>query len=287
MCKNLDFGQKFRKILISDEIFKSIDFRQIVKKSRFLWKFSKISTWVKIVEKSRFLSYFSKNLDFGQNFRKISSLVKSFEKSRFWTKCTKISILVKTFEKARFWSKFMGISILVKILKNSNLVTLEIWKMFGNYRICLRIAKISILVKFFLQNLNFGQNFEKSWFGKKFRKLSILNKMYKNLDQNFRKILISVKIFKSLDFGHNLRKSRFWSFFSLNVDFCWIFVIIPHLLKITKISILVKTYGNIDFSHIISNLVKILGYSRFCLRLAKFSILVKIFEKYLNFGQHF
>ena len=204
--------------------------------SRFWSKFSKGSILVKMVEKSQISQNLSKNLDFGQNLKK----------------------------NVDFWSKDRQIFILVKILKKSlTLVTILRNFDFGQNSENYQFWRKSNLVKI-VENLDFGQNC---------RKFSILVKIQQNvncgkikismlviivgysrfwskltetsiLDTKLEKMLAIVKIFvksakicKFVDFG---QKYPFWSNFVESIDFgekCRKFSI---LVKIWKMSILVK-----------------------------------------------
>ena len=68
--------------------------------------------------------------------------------------------------------------------------------------------------------LDFGQNLPKCRFWSTLWKISILGKIFENLDfrQNFLKISILVKIPQNVDVGQHFRKSRFWTKFSENLD---------------------------------------------------------------------
>ena len=110
-----------------------------------------------------------KNFDFRFFLKKISMFVEIFETVDFGQK----------FEKNRFWSKFSKISICIKLIK--------IWflsKIFENHDFSQDFQKSCLITKF-VKNLNFDkknffgksgflfQNFEKSWLGSKFMKISI------------------------------------------------------------------------------------------------------------------
>ena len=134
------------------------------------WNFRKISILVKIFEKFRFWSNFRKlrvwskfpknfvnfeKFGLGLNFRKFSILFKFSKisilvKISIFSKLSKNIDLGQIFEKFRFWSK---------LPKNFNF--------FEKFWFCSNFLKISILVKmnekfrFFLENVDIGQIFEK------------------------------------------------------------------------------------------------------------------------------
>ena len=137
-----------------------------------------------------------------------------------------------------------------------------------------KFRKISNIVKFsqkfrfwsnIRKNVYFGQIDKKNFdFGKNFRKILILVKMFENfhLFKNFEnfseifvKISILVKFSKNFDFGQNLRKFR----------------------KISIWSTFANSYQNCRF------LWKIFKKIRFWSNFRKNSIMVKIWESFENF----
>ena len=177
--------------------------------------------------------------------------------------------MVEIFLKYRFW---------LKLSKNLK---------FG--QIC---PKISILVKV-VEYFDFGQSLKQCRFWSKYKKKkNILIKIIK-------KTLTLVTILKKSWFWSKFTKSRIWSKFSQNLDFCLkVSKILDFLSKLTKMSILDKTAENVDYIQIISILVKIvknvdfgqyLWKSRFWSKFMKNSILVKncrkIFILVNNFGK--
>ena len=171
--------------------------------------------------------------------------------------------------------------------------------------------KISILVKF-SGNLNFGQNFRKSWFRSKnlgildISSILILARIFKisiffnncrklsRFCQNFSKILILVIIYKILDFGQNFRKCWLWLKLSENLDFSQDFRKYRcfqnfHQIMISLKKIIEKSWFGSKLSknlHIspnlwkISMLVSIFAKSQFWSKCLKISILLK---KFLEF----
>ena len=188
------------------KLSKNLDFGQIVGNFRFWSKFTKMSIWDKVAEnvdyshnfrKMSILVNICKYLDFGQNFRNISILVniygnldfgQNWWKSRFWSKLSenldlgqhfrKISILVnifgKKFRKYWFWSKFgSNMSILAKNVEKYFPQILVFFSKFWKIFILVKIVGKSQIWKNLSKNLDFGQNS---------RKLSILVKIYPNVD---------------------------------------------------------------------------------------------------------
>ena len=146
-------------------------------------------------------------------------------------------ILFKIFENIEFGEKCWKISNLVKFVEDLD---------FG-----LTCRKFSKLVKIF-KNVDFNQNTKKCWFK------STLSKSLE-LWSKFLKISILVKIYKNLEVGQNCRKkSQIWSNVSKILDFG------PNC---GKMLIWVKTYQNVNFSHVLQK-------CWFSLILTKFDILV-------------
>ena len=181
------------------------------------------------------------HLDFDQNFRKC----------RYGSNFSENLDFGKKKEKMKSWYR-------LQFSKNVNLGP-NLWKIamfvsiFENY---LDFSKKKIencdAGQFFLDNLNFGQNFRKS----RFR-----SKVSKNLDfrQYCRKIKILVKISPRYDFGQNFR----------------------------KISILVKIFENFDFGQNSWNARFVCKQSWFWPNFSNHRILSKIFVNYLDFCQNF
>ena len=147
------FWSKFIKFLIWVKIFGSVDFGQ---------NFRKILISVKIFWKSWHWSKFSKNLYFSQDFRK----------SRFWSKFFKISISVKILGILDLCSililaKIFKLSNFVKNCRKLSRFCQNFLKSCQNFWKCWFWSKFS-------ENIDFSQNilkilalvevFEKSWF---------------------------------------------------------------------------------------------------------------------------
>ena len=171
-------------------------------------KFFEISKLVKICRKILILATIFENLDFCQNVLK---------SSRFLSKFLIISYLVQIpdnldfvlFEKSRFPWNFS--KILIKTVQN-----LDFGQPLSKIFICVKLRKISILVKIFenisilvemLQNLKFGQIFgkistlEKISIVVKFSEISILVKIFGKPQMN--------ESFENLDLVQNIQKSGF------------------------------------------------------------------------------
>ena len=206
-----------------------------------------------------------------------------------------MSILDNIFGKTKFWVNFFENIVFGK--KNWNLDTgyifhkILIWgQNFRKFRFLSAFSDtISILVKNkrkfrcwskFLDNLNFGQNFRKSWF---------YSKVSKNLAfrQYFQKISMLVKISENVDFGKKFLnisilvkffwKSRFRSKF---LEFSIYLQTNLFLGKIFKLLNPVKIVVNyLDFCQ---NFRKSWFWSQFI----KFLLLIKIFEN-VDVGQNF
>ena len=139
-------------MLILVKICKYFDFGRYLWKSR-LWtkimkiSISKISILVNIYEnldfgqnwwKSPFWSKFSGNLDVGKHAREISILVNIFGKIDLRQNFPQILVLVQISEKFRFLSKFVNMSILIKTFSKNN----DFGRHFRNSQFWWKLSKI-------------------------------------------------------------------------------------------------------------------------------------------------
>ena len=162
-------------------------------------------------------------------FFKILDLFEIFRKIQFWSNFRKISILLKNFEKFRFIKSKKNyvfvqisekISIFAKIVEN-----LDFGQIFEKFRCCSKFSKIS-------KNFDFGHIFEKLKFGQVFEKKFILVRIFFkifDLFEIFQKILVKL---------------------SKNFDFVEKFPLISIYRKFRKISILVKISKNYVYGQI-------------------------------------